>query len=200
MPRYSFLLLAGLLAGTGAESQTLRLRPAVGPTPMQADVGDTVQIDLWADLDSVAVSGLDAHLSLPEGLTLLDQFPDNPGLQPFEHGELFARGQVPVNGLDDNVGDTSPDRQHVRFAIVMGVGVDRRVTGEGRVASLRVVVDEPMERAQLRIEDSPILETRLVLPDGTTELRFQTRTDLELTAVSPTAVAAGSWGQVKAAR
>ena len=55
-----------------------------------------------------------------------------------------------------------------------------------------------VDRAQVRSEDTPILETPLVLPDGTTERRFVSLEGIELSVKRlPTATQKSSWAHVK---
>ena len=50
----------------------------------------------------------------------------------------------------------------------------------------------------MRIEDTPILETRLVLPGGTTERRFVSLEGIELSVEHLSTVTRGSsWADVK---
>lgn len=60
------------------------------------------------------------------------------------------------------------------------------------------MIHEASSAIDIRIEDTPLLETRLVLPDGTTELAFETLNGITLGEAAQTSVADGSWGRLKA--
>lgn len=89
---------------TVADAQVLELRvPGHSSGPVAVDAGDVIQVDVWADLDQLAVSGVGLHLSFPgQGVELLDQGqPGQEGTQPFLVGDLFPAGLVLSNRISD---------------------------------------------------------------------------------------------------
>lgn len=210
MKRLAILALAACLSiWTSADAQSLELQsPALtgngtAPGSVTTSVGETVNLNVWARLDCLAVSGIDLHLSLPaDAFTVLDRSPHQTGVQPFSDGPLFAGAVVVQNGISDVPEAVADGRLHLRYSAVTGPGLSRGLKGQGLVASFGVVALRPVDRVQVRIEDTPILETRLVLPDGTTERRFTSLAGLELSAEAladplPTATPRASWGRVK---
>lgn len=200
MTRFLPAVLAVPLLVTAADSQTLELRaPGRFSDPVVAEPGDTVRIDVWADLDSLAVSGIGLHLSLPAtGLLPLDVGKSGrESLQPFLEGDLFSRGLALANHVSDLPVEASDGRLHVEYAAVLGAEQPRMVTGSGVVASLLLLVQEIAGPVDIAIEDTPVLETRIVLVDGRTEHRFRSLDGIALTPRAPTAVPPASWGRVK---
>ena len=56
-----------------------------------------------------------------------------------------------------------------------------------------------LAHGEIAIEDDPVRETRLVLPDGTTERRFLSLKGLAVSVEDgPTSVSKKAWGQFKA--
>ncbi|MBT3341735.1 MAG: hypothetical protein HN712_02240 [Gemmatimonadetes bacterium] len=201
-----FCLAASLSAWTPAKAQTLELRASHhSPGLLSIDVGDTVTIEVWTRLDCLEVSGIDMHLSLPEGaFELIDQEALSAGVQPFSSGELFGGAVQVHNGISDLPSEVADNRLHFRFAALTGLGSSRSLKGDGKVASFAMVSRTRIDQEQLRIEDTPILETRLVLPDGRTERRFVAVEGLALTAELPSTAAGTatvsrevSWAEVK---
>lgn len=200
MPRFVWLCLAASLsAGTPAMAQTLELRAHAIAGPVTAGIGDTVQIDVVVRLDFLAVSGIDLHLSLPAGaFHVIDHKLDQLGIQPFNRGTLFTNVVVAYNGINELPSDLADDRLHLRYAALASVGGPRALTGDGPLVSFDVVVLGNLDQAQVRIEDTPILETHLVLPDGTTKRRFVSLHGIDVsTGPFLTAIEDGSWAQVK---
>ncbi len=199
MKRIALLSLAvGLTAWTAVEAQTLELRAhKTTPGSVTAGIGDTVQIDVIARLDHLDVSGIDLHLSLPKNaFDVVDQGRQS-GVQPFAKGSLFSHVVEAYNGLNDVPDDADGGRLHLRYAALTSLGEERAASGGGVVASFDLVV-LGMNHAQVWIEDTPILNTRLVLPDGTTERRFVSLSGIEVsTDRFPTAVEERSWADVK---
>ena len=188
-------------AWSTATSQTLELRTArPRPAPITVGIGDTVQIDVWAQLDCLAVSGIDVHLSLPaDAFEVVDNGSSGQiGVQPFRAGQLFSRAVVAHNAISDLPGVVEDGRVHLRYAAVTPPGPSRGVKGHGSVASFAVIALRQVDHVQVRIEDTPILETRLVLPDRTTERRFASVEGIELSAEGvPTVTDESTWALIK---
>lgn len=201
MPRPLLLILAVCVpAWTSAAAQSLDLRGhGLAPGPLTAAIGDTVRVDVWAQLDHLAGSGIDLHLSLPtDAFELVDQGAAQAGLQPFAPGDLVAGAAVVHNGLSDLPGAVAGDRLHLRYAAVMPPGHTSGLRGQGRVATIGLVVMGGADQARMRFEDTPIQETRLVLPDGLTERRFASLQGIDVSArPASTAGLETSWAQAK---
>jgi len=189
------------LAWTPGGAQTLRLQAGSTTGSIQAQVGDTIEVAVWANLDSIATSGMAFFISLPLGIV---EVVDNgtqgqDGVQPFVHGSLFAGAMIGRNALSSLPDMVSDERQSMEYAVVFGLEEPRSATGAGLVASFEIVCKQPFVRGEIAIEDNPVRETRIVLPDGTTERRFLSLTGLEFSVEdAPTAVEKSSWGEVKA--
>ena len=197
-----FSLAAGLSASMPPAAQTLELRGHETVTgPVTTSIGDTVFLDVWARLDCPAVSGIDLHLSLPvNAFEVVDDRPDRPGVQPFSDGALFAPAMVAYNGISHPPGAAVDDRLHLRYSALAPAGSSGGLKGHGCVATFGVDALHQVDHAQVRIEDTPILETRLVLPDGTTERRFASLAGIELSVEHlATATRESSWANVKRA-
>ncbi|MBT4100364.1 MAG: hypothetical protein HOM68_13765 [Gemmatimonadetes bacterium] len=203
MQRFVLLSLAASLSAlTPVMAQSLELRAHQHSSgPVTAGIGDTVQIDVVARLDCLGVSGIDLHLSLPtSAFEVIDHSPEYAGIQPFSKGSLFDNVVTAYNGISDVPEVVAEDRTHFRYAALAGLGDSRVLKGDGLVASFEVVVQGTLNHAEVRIEDTPILETRLVLPDGTTERRFVSLNGIDVsTGLFLTAIEEGSWAQVKGA-
>ncbi|MBT4504870.1 MAG: hypothetical protein HOC74_44525 [Gemmatimonadetes bacterium] len=188
------------LAWTPGGAQTLRLQSGSSTEPIQAQVGDTVEVEVWANLDSLATSGIALFVSLPLGVfEVVDNgMQGQDEIQPFIHGSLFAGAMVGRNAFSSLPDIVSGDRRGMEYAVIFGPEEPRSVVGGGVVASFEVVCREPLVRGEIEIEDDPIRETRIVLSDGTTERRFISLKGLEFSVEeAPTAVAERAWGEVK---
>jgi hypothetical protein len=198
---FSLGLFVVCLAWTPGGALTLRLQSGSSIEPIQAQVGDTVGVEVWANLDSLATSGIALFVSLPLGVfEVVDNgMQGQDEIQPFIHGALFAGAMVGSNALSSLPDIVSGDRQGMEYAVVFGPEEPRSVTGSGVVASFEVVCREPFVRGEIEIEDNPIRETRIVLADGTTERRFISLKGLEFSVEeASTAVKERPWGEVKA--
>jgi len=197
---FSLGLFAVCLAWMPGGAQTLRLQSGSSTEPIQAQVGDTVEVEVWANLDSLATSGIALFVSLPLGIfEIVDNgVQGQTEVQPFIHGSLFAGAMVGSNTLSSLPDIVSKDRQGMEYAVVFGAEEPRSVTGAGVVASFEIVCRKPIVRGEIAIEDNPVRETRIVLPDGATERRFISLYGLEFSVEdAPTAVEERAWGGVK---
>ena len=204
MMRIFFLafLVANGLAVVPGEAQTLRLQEAGSSgEPLRARVGDVIEIEVWANLDSLATSGMAFYLSLPQDVfEVVDARPRQvPGVQPFVHGQLFAGAAQISSQVSSFPAPVSKGRQSLTYATVFGPREPRSVQGAGVVASFQLVCHQPLAHGEIAIEDDPVRETRLVLPDGTTERRYLSLKGLAVSVEDgPTSVGEKAWGQVKA--
>lgn len=203
----TILLRTAVLAliATASQAQSLRLEMPGHPAgePIRLLVGEQLRIDLIADLQDVRAAGLATYVTLPEGVfDVQDQGLDGQsGTQPFRLGEMFAGAQIPTNRLlpdSDPVAAASPGQQ-LDLAVLFGLGVPSRPAGTGVVASLELTARQASSDVVIRIDDSPIRETKLVLADGVTERRFARTDDLPVTVIDPiaSAVVASGWARMK---
>ena len=204
------LCAASFLAAMPVEAQTLRLQaPGSSGEPLRAQVGDVVDIEVWANLDSIATSGMAFYLSVPQdAFKIVDARPRQAlGMQPFVHGPLFAGAAQISSQVLSYPAPVSEGRQHLVYATIFGPREPRSVKGAGVVASFQLVCHQPLASGEIAIEDDPVRQTRLVLPDSATERRFVSLKGLNISVEDlanisvedgPTAVGKKAWGQVKA--
>ena len=181
------LLLLSIIAGAGQVSaQTLRLRQAgTTNTRLAAQVGQTVNIEVYADLQGTEAAGISFFISVPDdAFQVLDKgLPGQVGVQPFTPGPLFQGAATFTNILipeSDNVASLT-EGQQLDYSAVLGSGSDRTRTGQGVVATFSLECIKPIENGQIIIDDNPVRETRLVLADGINEPRFRTVQGMEIT-------------------
>lgn len=180
------LLVTGWFA-SAAQAQTLRLRQAgTNATRVGVQVGQVINIEVVADLQGVASAGISFFISVPDNAFLVsDQGQAGQvGNQPFRvpRPSLFSDGVVASNLLlpeSDLVASTIPGQQ-LDFSAVIGLGSNRNVVGSGVVATFQLVAIQPIENGQIKIDDNPVRETKLVLSDGQNERRFVTTQGMEI--------------------
>jgi hypothetical protein len=121
------------------QAQTMRLVQA-GTTAnrVSIQVGQTVDIEVLADLQSAQAAGISFFLTIPNDIfEVVDNNDILPGVQPFTPGPLFA-GAVPSQNIllpeTDPAASLFPGRQ-LEYASVLGIGSDRNRSGAGVVAS-----------------------------------------------------------------
>lgn len=191
---YSFILSV-VLFGTTAYAQTLSLNPA---RTRALHVGDTLSVEVWASLDSTAVTGVNFYIDLPKDVfEIIDSgLPGQARIQPFQHGELFKGAGVFQN---DIVSNREESRTLLQYAALFAQQPKARSThGTGRIATLHIRCLQPAKQAQLHIIDDPVNETRLALPDGIGERAFLQRKGLAVDiANARTNIAAQSWASIK---
>jgi len=146
-----------------------------------------VTIEVVADLQSVSASGIALSMSIPDGpFQVRDNgFVGQVGVQPFIEGPLFEGAGVSANALlpeGDAGGDLFPGLQ-LDFSQVVGVGADRGRSGSGVVATFSLLCVKPVLNGQIKVDDSPVRETVLVLPDGVSEQKFRTIQGMEITVI-----------------
>ncbi len=201
-PTSFYLVIATLWMVSGVCAQTLSVRDATtGDLQLVAHVGDTLSLEIVADLGVLPASGIALFLTVPaQGLSWL------PGdTRPFRPGALFAGGVEFANGhlASDQSWGIPDETSLLGYAIVTGPGTraERSRSGTGVVATLKAVCTAPIEAGQISIFDNTAHQTRIVLADGRTELRTLSPSALQLTTTPASAAAArsntGSWGFIK---
>ena len=146
-----------------------------------------INIDVVADLQGVSAAGIAFFITVPSDAVIVNDLglPGQVGKQPFRvpDGSLFF-GAATVSNLllpeSDAVASTIPGQQ-LEFSAVIGLGSDRNRTGSGVVATFQLVAVQPIENGQIKIDDNPIRETKLVLSDGISDRRFVTTQGMEIT-------------------
>jgi hypothetical protein len=148
------------------------------------------------------------YVSVPEGpFEILDNGPVSAsGMQPFAAGELFEQGAVFNNRLASGRDLLGLERQWMEYAVILGpVPSGRSQKGSGVVASFKLRCVGVADGANVSIDDTALRETRLVLPDGTSERPFVKTEGLQISVLDfeldaenhPTATSASTWGRVK---
>ncbi len=182
---YFFSAVLVLALGLRADAQTMRLVQAGTSVNRAAiQIGQTLDIEVLADLQNVQAAGISFYLTIPNDLfEIVDTDDISPGIQPYKPGELFAGAVTSQNILlpeTDPAASLFPGRQ-LEYAAVLGIGSDRNRTGKGVVATFTLLALKPVENAVIAIDDSPARETKLVLSDGFNEQRFRTTQGMEVT-------------------
>ncbi|SVD19635.1 uncharacterized protein METZ01_LOCUS372489, partial [marine metagenome] len=119
--------------------------------------------------------------------------------QPFAPGPLFASKPISYLLLPE---DTDPmalniDGLQLDFASFTTEPMDSIATS-GVLATLQLLAVKPTEQALFLIDDNPIRETRLVLGDRVSEVRFRSVGWMGVKVVgTATAVTPSTWGDVK---
>ena len=209
--RTPLLAILALLAwGPGiADGQSLQLRQ-VGSnnTSIAVQVGQTVNINVIADLQNVESSGIAFYITVPEDAfkvvnkgipgqldSLRIKYVDGvrvrePVTHPFEPGPLFQGAGTVTNKLlvedpldTEHYDSVAADRpgQQLDYSAVIGSGANRVRTGSGVVATFSLLCIGPIEFGHVRLDDNPIRETRLYLSDGISDKRFTTVQGLDIT-------------------
>ena len=166
------------------EAQTLRLRDArTKSNRVTVQVGATVTVEVFADLQGVEAAGVSFFITVPdEVFQVIDQNTFTAGVQPFATGPLFADATIASNLLVEGPDAEILSGQPLEYSTVLGLGSNRRRTGTGVVATFSLLCIQPIINGQIRLENNPARETRLVLSDGVSEQRFRTVQGMEITA------------------
>ena len=185
------LLTAGIVHG-----QVARLsQHGTGLLEIEAQPGDTLLIDLSADLGRHRVSGLTIYLQIPsDGFRIL--LDESTG-GPFFPGDLFegavvVRNQVVTDGTEDLLS------RHVllEFTTLLGPSASRGRSGSGSIACFRLICERIMTGV-ISIYRSPVHESRVVLADGRTELPFFLAAPVKIRVDLDTAIRVSPWARVK---
>ena len=186
-----------------ANAQTLQLRTAgSGTDPIAAQVGDIVNLEVFADLGNVKSAGIAVYIGVPDGFQIVDLGNRlQEGTQPFAPGPLFDGALVAANQLlpEDVAPAAAMAGQQLDYGGIYGPGANRTVSGSGVVATFSLLCIKAAQKAVISIEDNPVRETKLVLTDGISEKRFLTvqGMDIAVEHATGTAVAPATWGLVK---
>ena len=198
-----FLFVSLIWIVPESAAQTLSLREAATSVDsIVAQVGDTITIEIFADLGKESASGIAFFLTIPEGsFQVVDQgFHGQVSIQPFLPGPLFGGAMQSANNLlpeTDDAATLFPGLQ-LEYAVVVGTEANRGRTGAGVVATFSLWCINPVAKGKIVIDDNPVRETRLVLTDGITEQRFRAIRGMEITVQNPATVLNGkSWGKIK---
>lgn len=174
--RFLLVVLCLGIPTLSLHAQSLRLQQAgSGESNLSLPLGDTLTVEIVAELGSLEVSGTSIFVSIPDGpFQVIDTAPSRGGVQPFSPGPLFASASEFANLLVPPQ-ETPPLFAGLRllnYAVAQGAGQEPR-TGTGVVAIFRLIGVERVERVSVSIDDHPVRQTRLVLPDGVSERFFQ---------------------------
>ena len=181
------LFMVGLLYYGSTQAQTLRVRQAgTNSTRITAQVGQSVTLEVFADLQSQQAAGISFFITVPGSDFFQVQdfgLPGQAGTQPFEQGPLFPSSVTPVNLLLPETDAVAAiiEGQQLDYQAIIGAGANRRITGSGVVATFSILCLRPIENGRIDIDDNPIRETKLFLSDGINEQRFLTVQGLEIT-------------------
>ena len=186
-----------------ANAQTLQLRTAgSGTDPIAAQVGDIVNLEVFADLGNVKSAGIAVYIGVPDGFQIVDLGNRlQEGTQPFAPGPLFDGALVAANQLlpEDVAPAAAMAGQQLDYGVIYGPGANRTVSGSGVVATFSLLCIKAAQKAVISIEDNPVRETKLVLTDGISEKRFLTVQGMDIAGehATGTAAAPATWGLVK---
>ncbi len=191
------LICCLLLTANAAPGQIARLTQHGGATlNIEAEPGDTLQLDLSAELGPLQVSGIAVYLQVPAGFSVLDSEASGG---PFVPGDLFEDGFIVRNQRVTHDMSNLPAGDHLlEFSTVLGPSAARRSrSGSGTVAFFRVLCEEIIT-GDIRIFRSPIHESRVVMEDGRTEKALMLAAPVHIEVDLDTAVKAAAWGRLKA--
>ena len=133
------LLIVVLQPGAG-DAQNLRLREIRSKSNrVTAQVGQTVNIEVYADLQGVEAAGISFFITVPDdAFQVIDQNAFSVGVQPFGVGPLFEDATVAGNQLLDVANFAG---QQLEYSTVLGLGSNRRRTGHARDATHGITLE-----------------------------------------------------------
>ena len=178
-------------------AQTLHLKQLSSESArVEAAVGDTVSIQIRANLGSLSATGFTLFVRFSSTASAPIDADGNAanGLQPFVQGSLF-QGAVEFDNATISNGLVASDEQVIGYSAGLGGGDRQASSGSGDVATFRLRCLEATE-SDVSIYRSPIHETRLVLSDGRSERDF--RQSAPLTVGVTRGVSASPWSAIKA--
>lgn len=206
LPRVTrWALLLALSIPIWAHGQVLRLaQQTTDAVEVMAAPGDTVTIDVRADLGSQTASGFRFFVKVPrDDFVILDTsnrtMVRNVASPPFAQGQLF-RGAVEIRNelLSDTVPTTvDASWQMMEYAALLGPAAERGRSGSGIVATFRIVCPPMPATGTISIHQDPIHESRLVMANGLTEKPFLLGAPLAIHVDVETAVRQTGWAEVK---
>ena len=177
------LLLLLMWEGSLAQSAQVRI-PGFNGDRFSARVGQTITLEIFADLSGVTASGFSLYLTIPNGpFQVVDANESAVGTQPFVPGPLFEGAGENRNILYSE--DESPanvlEGLQLQYAAVFGQGQSRQRTGSGILATFKLRCIKPILSGRLSVDNNPVLETFLTLSDGLTTVPFNTIQGVEVT-------------------
>ena len=198
------LCLCVCLAAEVDAQNSIRLREAgTNQDSAEVEVGQTITIEVFADLGNTRTSGLSVFVTLPaENFLVIDQLPVD-GTQPFSAGNLLEGELRNVLHSPGELTGVPDDVRVLEYQLLLGLGGERSRTGRGVVGVFQLEAIKPVENAQIRVLDNPNLETRVVLTGGG-ERRFrQVPRGMEVNVVGledvPAVIRSTTWAAAKSA-
>ena len=182
--RLVFVLLC-LTAGKAFAQNSIRLQEAGSARDrVEVEVGQTVTIDILADLGNVDASGISVWVILPaEFFLVVDQLPVDvtqvedladttllfgTGTQPMRVGPLFEGAGESRNVLvaPGELSGVPDDVRVLEYQLLFGLGGNRGTTEKGVVGTFQLIPIKPVQNARISILDNPNQETRITTPEG----------------------------------
>lgn len=196
----AWVAVLALWAPFSLQAQVLRLAEQdTEAVDVMATPGDTITIDVHADLGAQSAAGLRFFVRVPRhDFVILGASPMR-ATTPFEQGQLFLGALEVRNDILDRTDPTTVDVgwQMMEYAALLGPQSVRTRSGSGVVATFRVVCPASPTDGTIAIHQDPIHETRLFLADGRSEKAFLLGAPLSISVDTQTAVAPLGWAQVK---
>ena len=187
---------------TPVRSQALRLvQHDTGSAVIEALVGDTLHLDLVADLGSMSVTGLSLFVRVPrDGFEIIDlSTTTQTSIRPFLVGDLLL-GAVEMRNavLLDEPGQPKDDCL-LSFAALVGPSSDRALSGAGTVTGISLRCRSPVSSARISLHSNPVHESRIVLADGRSEIPLPPSPGVDVEVLAQTSISPElTWGQLKA--
>ena len=203
--RTLFLLLCVPLLAHG---QVLRLaQQQTGATKVMAAPGDTITVEVMADVGVQTASGLRFFVKVPrDDFIILEttgqQLKRTAPSPPFKQGRLFEGAVEIRNDMLSASDPTMVDKnwQMMEYAALLGPAPERGRSGSGVVAIFRVVCPPSPVSGSIAIHQDPIHETRLFMADGVTEKSFFIGSPLSIHVKIASAVQSTGWAEAKLQR
>ena len=143
-----------------------------GAVYLSGTVGDTLHLEVRADMAGLSASGLSLFVRFPDTFEIVDAVDSEVDrLEPFAQADLFsgavefANSLVPAHqrfGLEDGW-------PLINYAAVLGPGANRARRGSGVVVTFKLRCLAAIRNGAVAVHGSPIHETKLVLSDGRSE-------------------------------
>lgn len=198
-------LLAVILSmswSSPVRAQALRLvQHETKSAAIEALVGDTLHLDVVADLGSLSVAGLSLYVRMPDdGFEIIGSGPPSrAGVRPFLAGELMQGAREMRNTVLRNEPGAPQNDCLLSFAAVLGPGSHRALRGAGTIARISLRCQRPMASVRISLHSNPVNESRIVLTDGRSEIPLPPSPGVGVDVVAPTSITAlMTWGQLKA--
>ena len=178
-------LVLFLTAGQAVAQNSMRLQETgTGRNRIEVEVGQTVSLEVFADLGNVGASGITVWVTVPaEFFLVVDQLPvdisqvddiadttllGGTGTQPMKAGPLFAGAgeQRNVHHAAGELTGVPDDVKVLQYELLLGIGSERSRTGKGVVGTFQLTPIKPVQNARIAILDNPNQETRITTPEG----------------------------------